>query len=145
MQRDTLTPLDARNSLLKMGRTESKESTTSSFDRLVMVGDSKEINNNISYDIPSHERLQSPPHARTTLGYIQAPTPSRALTPAAPFGANQSRENLVDHAASIDREPTIPNLGNFGTSRPYQGRYGPRGHSSYRTPSRAPSMAPSVF
>lgn len=135
MQRDTLTPLDARNSLLQqMGQTKSEESTTFSFAKLTTVGDVKDPISDTSRRGSSPEWYQGTPPESTKSGYLQAPSQSRPLTPATPFGANQSRENLIDNAAPIDREPTIPNLGDFGDSRPYQGRYGPRGYSSYRGP-----------
>ncbi|KAI1180677.1 TRP-domain-containing protein [Nemania sp. FL0916] len=127
MQRDTLTPLDARNSLLKMDRTQSSESTTSSFVQpAVAIRSSQEPINNTTSGAFS-ERVSS--------GYLHTPNQGRSLTPAAPYGANQSHDNLVHHAPPIDREPTIPNVELLGESRPYQGRYGPRGHSSYRGPS----------
>ncbi|KAI1755158.1 TRP-domain-containing protein [Xylaria castorea] len=134
MQRDTLTPLDAHNSLLKVDWTKSDESNTFSFAKLATVGDSKESTGDISNLGPSPERYSNTSTGRGGSGYLQAPIQSRPLTPATPFGANQSRENLIGHAASIDREPTIPNLGDFGGSRPYQGRYGPGVYSTYRGP-----------
>ncbi|KAI1126102.1 TRP-domain-containing protein [Nemania abortiva] len=135
MQRDTLTPLDARNSLLQqMGRTKSEENNTFSFAKLTTVGDSKNPVNDTSNRGSSPEMYQYTSPERTSSGYLQAPGQSRPLTPATPLGANSSRENLILNAAPIDREPTIPNLGDFGDSRPYQGRYGPRGYSSYRGP-----------
>ncbi|TRX98284.1 hypothetical protein FHL15_000929 [Xylaria flabelliformis] len=134
MQRDTLTPLDAHNSLLKMDWTKSDENSTFSFAKLATVGDSKEPVGDLTNTASLPERYSNTSAARGGSGYLQPPSQSRPLTPATPFGANQSRENLIDNAASIDREPTIPNLGDFGGSRPYQGRYGPGVYSSYRVP-----------
>jgi hypothetical protein len=134
MQRDTLTPLDARNSLLKMAQTKPEESTTFSFAKLTTVSDSKDPISDTTRRGSSPGWYPGASPERTSSGYLQPPSQSRPLTPATPFGANQSRENLIDNAAPIDREPTIPNLGDFGESRPYQGRYGPRGYSSFRGP-----------
>ncbi|TGJ83701.1 hypothetical protein E0Z10_g5068 [Xylaria hypoxylon] len=133
MRRDTLTSLDARNSLLKMDRAKSEENTAFSFARLTTVSNSNEpIRDSLSRG-PSSERYLGVSPERTGSGYLQPS--SRPLTPATPFDANQSRENLVLNAASIGREPTIPNLGDYGDSRPYQGRYGVGGPVSYRGPS----------
>ncbi|KAI0117711.1 TRP-domain-containing protein [Nemania sp. FL0031] len=136
MQRDTLTPLDARNSLLQLGRTKSDENNAFSFAKLTTVGDTKAPVNDASNRGSSPEMYQytTPQRSSAGSGYLQPRNQSRPLTPATPLGANSSRENLIENAAPIDREPTIPNLGDFGESRPYQGRYGPRGYSSFRGP-----------
>ncbi|KAI0403761.1 TRP-domain-containing protein [Xylaria palmicola] len=126
MQRDTLTSLGAHNSLLILNRdTKSSDSMGFSFAKLNTVGDFKQPINDAA------SRGSSPEHL--SAGYLQAPpSQSRPLTPVMPFAANNSRENLITHAASIDREPTIPNVGGFGESRPYQGRY--TSQSLYREP-----------
>ncbi|KAI3337785.1 TRP-domain-containing protein [Ustulina deusta] len=123
-QRDTLTSLGPHNSLL-MDRTKSNETPTFSFAKLTTTS-----NQPIS-DTPPRDSLGG---MSIGSGYLKAPSQSRPLTPSIPFGANQSRENLITHAAPLDREPTIPNLGDFGGSRPYQGNYGPGAYSSYRGP-----------
>ncbi|KAJ2986071.1 hypothetical protein NUW58_g5204 [Xylaria curta] len=118
LQRDTLTPLDARNSLLYLDRAKSDENTTFSFAKLVTVNDGKEQTTDASNR--GSERYLSTSSEHMNSGYLQAQS-QRPLTPVTPFVANQSRENLITHAASIDREPTLPNLGDIGESRPYQG------------------------
>lgn len=120
-QRDTLTPLDARNSLLKLGRTGPDGNTTFAFSQLPMAGDSKEPMSKMSRQDSSSEKYLDAFPERTSSGYPQASYQNRTLTPVA-LGANESRENLIDYAAPIDRAPTVPNMGD---SRPYQGRYGP--------------------
>ncbi|KAI0489685.1 TRP-domain-containing protein [Xylaria cf. heliscus] len=134
MQRDTLTPLDAHNSLLKVDWAKSDENNTLSFAKLATIGESKEPAGNMSNLSSLPDRYSGTSHSRAGSGYLQAPSPnqSRPLTPATPSNPNQSRENLITNAASIDREPTIPNVSDFGGSRPYQGRYGPGVYSSYR-------------
>ncbi|KAI1295832.1 TRP-domain-containing protein [Xylaria venustula] len=124
MQRDTLTSLGAHNSLL-MDRTMSNEATTFPFAKRTTV---------ISEPIKDVPHRGSSGSTSIGSGYLKAPSQSRPLTPSTPFGANQSRENLILNAAPLDREPTIPNLGDFGSSRPYQGNYGPGGYSAYRGP-----------
>lgn len=131
MQRDTLTPLDARNSLLKIDRTKSNDSTTFSFAKL---NTNNESSDRASRRDSSPERFLGTSPGRSSSNLLQAPIQSRPLTPSTPMGVNSSRENLLSHTDSIDREPTIPNLGGFGGSRAYQGRYGPAGSFAYRAP-----------
>ncbi|KAJ3577881.1 hypothetical protein NPX13_g2687 [Xylaria arbuscula] len=126
MQRDTLTSLDARNSLL-MDRTKSNEENAFPFTKRSTVG---------SAPLGNIGSRGSSGTISSNSGYLNAPTQSRPLTPSTPFVANQSRENLVANAAPLDREPTIPNLGDFGSSRPYQGSYGPGIYSAYAGPRR---------
>ncbi|TEA15198.1 Flavin carrier protein 2 [Colletotrichum sidae] len=106
MQRDmdTLTPLDARNSLL-MDRKDPEAGTTFSMS-----------------SVPEKKRSESPDHYGAGSN-----TPYRPLTPSMPYNnPNQSSENLVLGAAPIaDRKPTLPNVGNE-----YQGGYG--GGGGYR-------------
>lgn len=133
MQRDTLTPLDAHNSLLKINRTDSEESTTFPFANLTTVGDVKVPINDTFRPGSLPERYQETSPERTSSRYSQAPIQGRSLTPAGPFRASQSRENTIHQASPIDREPTIPQLGGVEDSRPYRGRYGPSWYS-YRGP-----------
>ncbi|TDZ60780.1 Flavin carrier protein 2 [Colletotrichum trifolii] len=106
MQRDmdTLTPLDARNSLL-MDRKDPEAGTTFSMS-----------------SVPEKKRSESPDHYGAGSN-----APYRPLTPNMPYNnPNQSSENLVLGAAPIaDRKPTLPNVGNE-----YQGGYG--GGGGYR-------------
>ncbi|EFQ29294.1 transient receptor potential ion channel [Colletotrichum graminicola] len=108
MQRDmdTLTPLDARNSLL-MDRKDPEHGTTFSMSSVPEKKDS---------------RSESPDY------YLGAGpnAPYRPLTPNAPYNhANSSQENLVLGAAPIaDRKPTLPNLGGDYNA----GGYGGSGH-----------------
>ncbi|KAI0969912.1 TRP-domain-containing protein [Xylaria arbuscula] len=122
MQRDTLTSLGPHNSLL-MDRTKSNEAITFPFAKRTTISSEP------TKDIPHRGSSGS---VSIDSGYLKAPSQSRPLTPSTPFGVNQSRENLILNAAPLDREPTIPNLGDFGSSRPYQGNYGPGGYSAYR-------------
>ncbi|KAK5628299.1 hypothetical protein RRF57_004014 [Xylaria bambusicola] len=119
MQRDTLTSLGARNTLL-MERKLSNEADSLSFAKLSTVDSA-----------PGGEAGSR--SSSGGMGYLKAPSQSRPLTPSTPFVANQSRENLI---ASLDREPTIPKLDDFGSRQPYQGSYGPGIYSSYQGPSR---------
>lgn len=116
-----MTSLDARNSLL-MDRTKSNEDDSFPFAKRSTVG---------SAPLGSARSRGSSGSISSNSGYLKASSQSRPLTPSTPFVANQSRENLVINAAPLDREPTIPNLGEFGSSRPYQGSYGPGIYSSY--------------
>ncbi|OLN94253.1 Flavin carrier protein 2 [Colletotrichum chlorophyti] len=110
MQRDmdTLTPLDARNSLL-MDRKDPEAGTTFSMSSVPEKKD---------------HRSDSPDH------YLGGPTngPYRPLTPNTPYNGNTngSNENLVLGAAPIaDRKPTLPNVGIAG---PVNGGYNPAGY-----------------
>ncbi|KAK1987900.1 hypothetical protein LZ30DRAFT_684236 [Colletotrichum cereale] len=105
MQRDldTLTPLDARNSLL-MDRKDPEHGTTFSMSSVPEKRDS---------------RSESPDH------YLGAGpnAPYRPLTPNTPYNhVNTSHENLVLGAAPIaDRKPTLPNVGGDYTAGGYGG------------------------
>ncbi|KAI1450446.1 TRP-domain-containing protein [Annulohypoxylon stygium] len=102
---DTLTPLDARNSLL-LERVKSNEARIT-----------------ISYNTPSDyklpvKRADSPDQyisvsVEPTTGYSPLNAPyNRPLTPSTPMGGtNVSRENLVHSAAPVGQQPTIPNVG----------------------------------
>ncbi|KAI0206284.1 TRP-domain-containing protein [Astrocystis sublimbata] len=131
MGRDTLTSLNAHNSLLKMDWKHDENNNFAS-DKLSTISESKESAIDMSPKRDSSPVRSSTLPGRMSAAYLQGPRQSRLLTPSAQFGANASRENLIDNAASIDREPTIPNLGDFGGN---QQRYGgPQGYSSYRGP-----------
>ncbi|KAI0525996.1 TRP-domain-containing protein [Xylaria bambusicola] len=123
MQRDTLTSLDARNTLL-MERNMSHQADSLPFAKRSTVG---------SVSVGEPGSRGSSGGISVNSGYLKAPSQSRPLTPSTPFVANQSRENLM---APLDREPTIPSLGDFGTRQPYQGSYGPGIYSSYQGPGR---------
>ncbi|KAI0478534.1 hypothetical protein GGR56DRAFT_326750 [Xylariaceae sp. FL0804] len=128
MQRDmdTLTPLDARNSLLKMERTESNDSNT--FSMAKVNTDAKQPLSQVreeqdSLYEPYRGAAAEPANPYTPLN---APTfNNRPLTPVG--GGDSSHDRLMDHAAPIDRQPTLPNVGGTG----YQGGYG-QGNAPYR-------------
>ncbi|KAH9243450.1 hypothetical protein K456DRAFT_1717012 [Colletotrichum gloeosporioides 23] len=111
MQRDmdTLTPLDARNSLL-MDRKDPEHGTTFSMS-----------------SVPEKKggRPESPDAYLGAAGHA----PYHPLTPNTPYNnPNESRDNLVLGAAPIaDRNPTLPNVGG---GPGYQGGYG--GGGGYR-------------
>ncbi|KAL2141030.1 hypothetical protein VTI28DRAFT_2920 [Corynascus sepedonium] len=132
-QRDTLTPLDARNSLLldrskTVGSDDSSRSSVSKpgLAPLVSVGTEKStVGNPISperYNNNDHKRndsarLSDPMSApRAPSGGSFKPLP---LVSATTIDLNPSRENLVAGAAPIGgnggsldlRQPTLPNLG----------------------------------
>ncbi|KAL0939341.1 transient receptor potential domain containing protein [Colletotrichum truncatum] len=114
MQRDmdTLTPLDARNSLL-MDRKDAEHGHGTTFSMS---------------SVPEKGiRSESPSHYGAA-GH----TPYQPLAPNTPYNGNpdQSRENLVLGAAPIaDRKPTLPNVGGdyhnvgYGGSNGYRGVY----------------------
>ncbi|WYZ34451.1 hypothetical protein EsH8_I_000727 [Colletotrichum jinshuiense] len=111
MQRDldTLTPLDARNSLL-MDRKDPEAGTTFSMS-----------------SVPEKRDLRSESPDR----YVGATgnAPYRPLMPSTPYNnGNQSSENLVLGAAPIaDRKPTLPNVGGDYGQAGYGGGGGYRG------------------
>ncbi|KAI0390934.1 TRP-domain-containing protein [Xylariaceae sp. FL0594] len=118
MQRDTLTPLDARNSLLKLNRTGSNESTAFSFAKLDTI---KESNTETAErrDSSAGRYLGGLP-LRSSPNHLQVPmTRSRLSTPGAP---------------SLDREPTLPNLAAHGGSSAYSATYSRTASFSYRAP-----------
>ncbi|KAI1859596.1 uncharacterized protein JN550_012004 [Neoarthrinium moseri] len=112
MQRDmdTLTPLDARNSLL-LDRVHSKEGTTFS------------LADNVHESKQPLARGQSP---ERYLGTSEPANPysvatyNRPLTPSTPYNNDQSRDQLLGSAAPMGRQPTLPNVG-------YGGGYGNAG------------------
>jgi hypothetical protein len=120
MQRDmdTLTPLDARNSLL-LDRVKTKvEPSSTTFSLADNIHDSKQ----------PLTRGQSPErylgsdieHANP----YSVATYNRPLTPNQPFGVDQSREQLLGSAAPMGREAAIPNVNGYG----YGGYRQPRGY-----------------
>jgi hypothetical protein len=119
MQRDmdTLTPLDARNSLL-MERQKQEGSTTFS------------MSNTVSDRKVSLSRDESPHRYSSNAGnpYSSLSTAGHGfhqpLTPNVPYSQDPDRENLVAHAAPISRQqPTVPDVGGYRNSFT-QGGYG---------------------
>ena len=105
-QRDTLTPLDARNSLLL----DRKTDTIPPMPTLAKV-ESRD---------PSPERLNS---ASSDKPLLAPRGPFRPLTPSTPVSMGMANDNI----ASSERQPTLPNVGGFtpgGFSRPQPPTYG---------------------
>jgi hypothetical protein len=116
MQRDTLTPLDARNSLL-LERNKS--------------GDAFSLNNMPESKLPLARNTSPERYHSSTLEpanpYASPATFNRPLTPSTPYsGVDQSSERLLNSAAPMGREPTLPNVGGYGG-----------GYPSYRAPPRS--------
>ncbi|KAK3393009.1 hypothetical protein B0H63DRAFT_516218 [Podospora didyma] len=118
MQRDTLTPLDARNSLL-LDRSKTADSDASSSMSIVKTG--------YGADAEKAPRSASPERylsAEPRANPLFAPRPPnggaayRPITPSTPLATladNSSRENLLGTAVTSDtRQPTLPNLGGGG-------------------------------
>ncbi|KAH8890875.1 TRP-domain-containing protein [Thozetella sp. PMI_491] len=129
---DTLTPLDARNSLL-LDRKQSNTATDSLSMAKTGVHD--------VHDVPSvGNRPGSEQYLGVEPGYAHVASPAmdnrggyRPLTPASGYnGRNPSSENLMSSAAPVGRQPTLPNVGY--SDDPYGG-------SSYR-PAPPPSRGP---
>ncbi|KAI0125771.1 hypothetical protein BJ170DRAFT_446675 [Xylariales sp. AK1849] len=124
MQRDmdTLTPLDARNSLL-LERVKGKESTT--FSLADSLQESKQ----------PLARGQSPERylgiAPERANPYAAASYNRPFTPNTPFGNDQSRDQLLGSAAPMGRQPTLPQMGGYGGGYANTG-----GYQSYRAPPR---------
>lgn len=124
---DTLTPLDARNSLL-LDRTKTNETSIT----ISYANAAADIKKQPSRRDSSPERYVGvaiePSDAYSPLN---APY-SRPLTPSMPMGLNQSRESLRSNAAPLgQQQPTLPNLG--GGYGDYS--YGQQnGYSGYRAP-----------
>jgi len=134
-QRDTLTPLDARNSLL-LDRSAS--------DPVPPLPDSFSFNKTGTIDAKSigtsrdssPERLYSGDgdmeKAQTKLSAPLAGSPPyRPITPSTPLSRTSSRENLMKNAAppprlADNRQPTLPNLGGGGGGGFGFGGYGLR-------------------
>jgi hypothetical protein len=130
-QRDTLTSLSARNSLL-LDRPETNASDVSSSFSMAKTGfalDTKDVPRSASPE--RYGNAGSNPmfmHARADSGGSFRPlTPNTALP-----GPNPSRENLVAAAAPVGgegRQPTLPDVG--GGGRGYSGRYSVTGARGY--------------
>lgn len=110
MQRDmdTLTPLDARNSLLLDTVKTKDEVNSSTFALGANYHESKQPLTRGQ----SPERFLGSDHEPAN-PYAMA-TYNRPLTPSQPFGADQGRENLLGSAAPMGREPNVPNVGGYG-------------------------------
>ncbi|KAI0022430.1 TRP-domain-containing protein [Xylariomycetidae sp. FL0641] len=123
---DTLTPLDARNSLLM----EHSKTNDSSFSmaKINARGESKEPLTRVRRDSSPDRYDSAIPEPANPYGSLAAPY-SRPLTPNAPMGgANSSHENLISSAAPVaGRQPTLPSVGGYGGG--YGGGYrGPGGY-----------------
>lgn len=114
-QRDTLTPLDARNSLLlDRPKTESLSGSDSlSISKIGFAAETKEIPRP-----SSPERYSQAGSNPMFAARPQSGNSFRPLTPNTPLpGPNASRENLVLGVAPIGggdmRQPTLPNVGGY--------------------------------
>ncbi|ORY66322.1 uncharacterized protein BCR38DRAFT_456899 [Pseudomassariella vexata] len=118
MQRDmdTLTPLDARNSLL-ITRTKSEGKGDSTFSMSILNESKQPLARNASPERYQGPREPTNPYAANDAVYNR---------PTTPLDVDQSRENLVSHAAPIGRQPSVPNVGSYG------GGYNPIGYGQYR-------------
>ncbi|SPN97590.1 related to calcium-related spray protein [Cephalotrichum gorgonifer] len=131
---DTLTPLDARNSLL-LDREKSSAGGSTTFSMASAVPPEKQGLNRGPMD--SSDRYVG--YAVSSYGDDSKLSPYRAagsgqyrpITPVTPMG-DQDRVGLVAAAAPIgiddDRQPTVPNVGPYpsvggGYAEPYGGRY----------------------
>ncbi|KAI1333995.1 hypothetical protein F5Y15DRAFT_317514 [Xylariaceae sp. FL0016] len=117
---DALTPLDARNSLLMMEHMKGNERDTSNTFSMAKVNavDSKEPFTHVRQDSEPERYEAANPYST-----LNAPAFNRPLTPS----TSNDRDRLIDHAAPIDRQPTLPQVGGYG------GGYG-QGYSTYRGP-----------
>ncbi|KAK0630182.1 hypothetical protein B0T17DRAFT_214541 [Bombardia bombarda] len=159
MQRDTLTPLDARNSLLLDRKLTSDSDMSESFS-IMKTGyntDPTPATTTIARDAAPAQYLPAEPAANPMFGPRAAANGGvyRPLTPSTPLSlslsgsVNSSRENLVASAASLEsggdaRQPTLPSLGGgsggYGNGG-YSGGYnapngGGGGGGGYRQPSQ---------
>ncbi|KAK0632144.1 hypothetical protein B0T14DRAFT_417712 [Immersiella caudata] len=157
-QRDTLTPLDARNSLLLDRSKESTPPLPESFS--INKTGSLEAKAVPSSRDSSPDRLYSSGSDMEKGGLYAPPAssaPYRPITPSTPMGRSlsrsSSRENLMANAAppprlGDNRQPTLPNLGGggfggyggYGLRPPMPGGYnqggygGNGGHGQYGRP-----------
>ncbi|KAH8675866.1 hypothetical protein BX600DRAFT_432413 [Xylariales sp. PMI_506] len=132
--RDTLTPLDARNSLLLERVKTDNESTT--FSIADNYHESKQPLARGVSPSPAEQRQQQPyrgPTPQPGNPYAVA-TYNRPLTPSGPYRDDQ---RLIGGAAPMAREPTLPNVGGggYGMGGGYGGRPGGGGYSSLQPPS----------
>lgn len=110
--RDTLTPLDARNTLLMQERQRGEGGITT-FSMASAVPDSKE---RFSRDNSPDRYLGAAPEPANS--YSRKPSVNnnnsafqRSLTPNAQYDNDGDRETLISHAAPISQQPTLPNVG----------------------------------
>ena len=149
-QRDTLTPLDARNSLL-LDRSKSAEvpplPDSFSINKTGFAADTKSIPSTRGSSPEQLYSIGSDAEKRPGLNPLYGlpsgnPPAYRPITPSTPLSmgaGNSSRENLVLNAAPPpklpdSRQPTLPNLGGYGPRPPQssggfsQGGYGDFGY-----------------
>lgn len=110
-QRDTLTPLDARNSLLL-----DRSKTDPMPDNMFSIGKTGSFPPNDAKSSrdssPERKYSESSDMEKGSLNslYVPSAPPSyRPITPATPAHGDQTRENLL-----ASRQPTLPNLGGYG-------------------------------
>ncbi|KAK6189596.1 hypothetical protein LQW54_013100 [Pestalotiopsis sp. IQ-011] len=111
MQRDmdTLTPLDARNSLLLDPIKDKDHPHATTFSLGDHVQESKQpLTRGQSPERYMGAELANP---------YSISSYNRPLTPNQPYGADQSHEQLLGGAAPMGREPTVPNVGGYGGYR----------------------------
>lgn len=119
---DTLTPLDARNSLL-LDTVKSKDAAD---DRAFSLNDAAHEQKQPLTRGQSPERYLGHRGVEPANPYTTA-TYNRPLTPSTPYNTqDQSREQLLGSAAPMGhQQPTLPNLGGYGGS-----------YAAYRQPGR---------
>lgn len=106
---DTLTPLDARNSLLLDPIKDKDHPHATTFSLGDHVQESKQpLTRGQS---PERYMGAEPANPYSISSY------NRPLTPSQPYGADQSHEQLLGGAAPMGREPTVPNIGGYGGYR----------------------------
>lgn len=120
-QRDTLTPLDARNSLL-LDRTKTDPMPDNMFS-IGKTGGFPSDAKSSRDSSPERKYSESSDIEKGSLNtlYVPSAPPSyRPITPATPANGDQTRENLL-----ASRQPTLPNLGGYGRglARPAQESY----------------------
>lgn len=120
-QRDTLTPLDARNSLL-LDRTKTDPMPDNMFS-IGKTGGFPSDAKSSRDSSPERKYSESSDMEKGSLNslYVPSAPPSyRPITPATPANGDQTRENLL-----ASRQPTLPNLGGYGRglARPAQESY----------------------
>lgn len=120
-QRDTLTPLDARNSLL-LDRTKTDPMPDNMFS-IGKTGGFPSDAKSSRDSSPERKYSESSDMEKGSLNslYVPSAPPSyRPITPATPANGDQTRENLL-----ASRQPTPPNLGGYGRglARPAQESY----------------------
>lgn len=109
MQRDmdTLTPLDARNSLLLENVKTKQEMNSTTFSVAANVQESKQpLARGMSPERYVGSTEAANPYAM--------PTYNRPLAPSQPYGSGSGRQQLLRDAAPMGREPELPNVGGYG-------------------------------